>query len=168
MIETAIAAQEFGRFLVPTPHFESAFFSARLIAAAGSDQQRASWLPGIADGSLVVVPAWYEAGGGDDLATINLALASKCDGFSLTGRKLFVAHATVADLACAPARDPDGAGAHVLASVDARAPGIRITAEPNLASAPLSIGQAPFVDMPVPPVSGKAMAAGGERSEAFR
>ncbi|ARS26719.1 acyl-CoA dehydrogenase family protein [Sphingomonas sp. KC8] len=137
MIETAVAAHEFGRFLVPVPHFESAFCAARLIAAAGNDEQRARWLPGIADGSLVVVPASYEAGGGDDLASVKLALAPKDDGFSLTGQKLFVAYAAAADCLLVLVRGAGRTGEHGLACIDRRAPGVRVTAEPNLASASL-------------------------------
>lgn len=137
MIETAIAAEELGRALVPVPYFESAFFAARLIAEAGSEEQRRRWLPALADGTLVIVPAWYEAGSGDDIATIGLTPARGAGGVTLSGRKMFVAYAGVAQRLLVLLRHPERPDAHMLACVDAAAPGVAMTAQPNLAGAPL-------------------------------
>lgn len=137
MIEVAIAYHEFGRVLMPGPHFESALFAARLIELAGSDAQRARWLPGVADGSLVIVPAWREAGGGDAQSDVGLTPQSDGGSMCLNGRKCLVAHAGSADRLLVLTRDPAAADSHILLCVDARAEGVDLQRESNLASAPL-------------------------------
>src|SRR6478735_821864 len=64
LLEAAIVYEEFGRSLAPSPHFASAVISAGVLAAAGSDEQRRAWLPRIAKGDAIVVPAWVEPGNG--------------------------------------------------------------------------------------------------------
>ena len=137
MIEAAIAYHEFGRVLMPGPHFESALFAARLIELAGSDEQRSWWLPGLADGSLVIVPAWREAGGSDALLDIGLTPQSVGGAMRLSGRKCLVAHAGSADRLLVLVRDPAAPEQHILLCVDAKAQGVVMRRESNLASAPV-------------------------------
>ncbi|WOK36726.1 acyl-CoA dehydrogenase family protein [Sphingomonas sp. C3-2] len=137
LIEASVAAHEFGRALAPVPHFESSIFAARLIAAAGRAEQQAQWLPPLADGSLVIVPAFYETGGNDDIETVHLAPMRSGDGLVLSGRKCFVGYANLADRLLVLLRHPDRDHEHVLACIDARARGVSVAVEPNLASAAL-------------------------------
>src|SRR3954453_19690102 len=44
MLDAAIVYRELGRSLAPTPHFVSAFLSARLLSMAGTDAQQEAWL----------------------------------------------------------------------------------------------------------------------------
>src|ERR1700749_3591924 len=48
-VELAILSEELGRTVAPVPFLPSAM-AAALIQAAGSDDQRARWLPGLAAG----------------------------------------------------------------------------------------------------------------------
>jgi hypothetical protein len=50
--ELVIVAEEFGRAVAPGPFVPTVIASAAL-AATGSDDQQAKWLPGLADGSIV-------------------------------------------------------------------------------------------------------------------
>ncbi|MBT2441725.1 acyl-CoA dehydrogenase family protein [Streptomyces sp. ISL-36] len=50
--ELAVAFEEAGRVLAPSPFFATAVLAAPLIAALGSERQRAELLPRIADGAL--------------------------------------------------------------------------------------------------------------------
>ena len=50
--EVAIVAEELGRLLVPVPFLASVATSAT-VAAAGNDEQKSRWLPGLADGSTL-------------------------------------------------------------------------------------------------------------------
>lgn len=137
LIEASVAAHEFGRALAPVPHFESSIFGARLIAAAASVEQQARWLPAIADGSSVIVPAFYEAGGNDDIESVRLTPVRSGDKLVLSGRKCFVGYANFADRLLVVLRHPERVHGYVLACIDARANGVSIAVEPNLASASL-------------------------------
>ena len=55
--------EEMGRFLVPSPHLDTVAVAADVVLAAGTDAQRASLLPRIAAGDLVVIPAVLERDG---------------------------------------------------------------------------------------------------------
>src|SRR5438067_165221 len=60
MVDAAVVYHELGRALAPTPHFVSVALSGSAVLAAGSDEQKGSWLPGIASGETIVTPAWLE------------------------------------------------------------------------------------------------------------
>ena len=60
IMEAAIAYEEMGRAVCPTPHFHSAFLSAKVLLASGSEDQKSEWLPKIANGDSVLTPAWIE------------------------------------------------------------------------------------------------------------
>src|ERR1700679_3545541 len=60
LIEGVALYEELGRALAPTPHFVSTALSGGVIAHAGSDAQKAQWLPGIASGEKILTPAWLE------------------------------------------------------------------------------------------------------------
>src|SRR3989304_4007572 len=50
LLGVAIVYEEFGRALAPSPHFVSSVLSAGVLVTAGSDAQKAEWLPRIAGG----------------------------------------------------------------------------------------------------------------------
>ena len=60
MIEGVILYEEIGRALAPTPHLVSCVLSAGAIVRAGSEEQKAGWLPRIAKGEVILTPAWLE------------------------------------------------------------------------------------------------------------
>ena len=57
ILEAALVYEELGRALAPTPHFVSCVLCAGALSAAGSEQQQAEWLPGIASGEAILTPA---------------------------------------------------------------------------------------------------------------
>ncbi|MFD0633442.1 acyl-CoA dehydrogenase family protein [Catenulispora yoronensis] len=66
LLDAAVVYAEFGRALVPSPHFVGTVLAGQVIAAAGSAEQRERWLPRIASGAGVFTVAWLEPdrGGG--------------------------------------------------------------------------------------------------------
>ena len=48
LLDAALVYEEFGRALAPTPHFVSCVLSARILLAAGSEEQKAAWVERIA------------------------------------------------------------------------------------------------------------------------
>lgn len=104
-VETMIVAEELGRHLLTDPYIPVVVIAGRLLADHGDDGQKASLLPRIADGSLVVVPAFGEPNSRYSLSWIETtAVPSGSDGFVLTGRKAVVLDGGEADLLLVTAR----------------------------------------------------------------
>ena len=59
-IEGVVLYEELGRSLAPVPHFVSAVLCGGALALAGSEAQRAEWLPPIVTGDAVLTVAWLE------------------------------------------------------------------------------------------------------------
>jgi alkylation response protein AidB-like acyl-CoA dehydrogenase len=64
----------------------------------GSDDQKARWLPGLADGSVIGVQAMTEPGSGSDAMNLSTSAVQKDDGYVLNGSKTFITNAPVADM----------------------------------------------------------------------
>lgn len=116
--ESCVLAEEFGRSLAPVP-FISTLLATEAILAAGSDEQKAKYLPGIADGSIIACYAWGE-GANSPAATP----ATKLDGGKVSGTKSPVADGLAACLAVVTAAGPDGP---VLAIVDLKSGGVSVS-----------------------------------------
>jgi alkylation response protein AidB-like acyl-CoA dehydrogenase len=113
--ELSLVIEQVGRSAAPIPFLESTVLAALPIAEFGSDAQQTELLPKIADGSLIATAALVE----DEPSVAT----PDGDGFSLSGKKLFVAAAQVADRVLVPARTPDGAGVFI---VDPKAKGVTL------------------------------------------
>ncbi|MEV7414924.1 acyl-CoA dehydrogenase family protein [Streptomyces sp. NPDC089919] len=117
----------------------------------GTEQQRAAWLPGLADGTRIGAFAVSEQEAGSDLAAVALAAERQDDGsYVLDGRKAWIANATIADVFVVIARTGPGPGALGLSAllVPADTPGLRV--EPVAAIAPRSFGHLHFEDCRLP------------------
>jgi alkylation response protein AidB-like acyl-CoA dehydrogenase len=97
LVTLLVLLEETGRSLLPSPLI-STVMAAQAIQRFGSDEQRARWLPGLADGSRIGTMALLEPS--DDLSAMGLHLQGKVDGAEtiFSGRKLFVPDAGKADL----------------------------------------------------------------------
>src|SRR5579862_7501273 len=91
-VDGAVVYMELGRALAPSPHFVSCVASAGALLRGGATQ----WLPGIADGSVIVTPAWLEPTGGFGPAGVTLEAAPDGDGWALNGVKRHVQFARAA------------------------------------------------------------------------
>ncbi len=126
MIELAIVCNELGRNLCPSPLIPSAVIAASVIAAAGTDRQQAAYLPRMNSGDTVVAFAMQE-GGRYDATGVAAPGRESADGFSLSGKKMFVEYAGAADRLLVLARTGGNARASdgvTMFLVDTRAPGI--------------------------------------------
>ena len=109
-LEAAIVYEEFGRSLAPSPHFASAVASAGALLAGGTDEQKQTWLPGIAKGEAILVPAWLEPGNGFGPDGVQLAATpAEGGGVVLDGVKWHVPFASSADRLVVLARTGDAA-----------------------------------------------------------
>lgn len=65
----------------------------------GSDQQKERYLPGMCDGSLIIANAMTEPGSGSDAFALKTRAVPDGDGFRITGTKIFITNAPVAEVA---------------------------------------------------------------------
>ncbi len=130
-LEAALVYEEFGRTLAPSPHFVSSVMSAGVLVAAGSDEQKAEWLPRIAKGDAIVTTAWMEPGGGFGERGVQATATPGGDGFVLDGVKWHVPFAAAADRFVVLARTPDGVD---LFLVDPAAAGVSLEQQKTIAS----------------------------------
>ena len=84
------------------------------ISLAGSEAQRAEWLPKVASGEAIAAFAMTEPDAGSDAA--NLAMTARKDGddYVLDGEKTYISNGGIADLYTVLARTGDGEGARGL------------------------------------------------------
>lgn len=64
----------------------------------GDAAQRARWLPGLSDGTVVGAHALTEPGAGSDMLAITTAARRDGDGYRLTGVKTYISNAPIAGL----------------------------------------------------------------------
>jgi len=77
------------------------------ISAYGSDGQRQRYLPELARGDLIGCFGLTEAGHGSDPGGMETRCTRDGDGWVITGNKMWITNATLADLAVVWARDTD-------------------------------------------------------------
>jgi alkylation response protein AidB-like acyl-CoA dehydrogenase len=130
--------EEMGRFLVPSPHLDTVAVAADVLVAVGTDAQRASLLPRIASGDLLVVPAVLEGDGTLAPDAIAGSATRRGDDFVVDATKLLVPYARAADLFLVPVHVDGGDGISLLL-VDAHAQGVSCEPLPNIAGHALSV-----------------------------
>jgi alkylation response protein AidB-like acyl-CoA dehydrogenase len=131
MLDAAIVYQEFGRALVPSPHFASSVVAAGVIERIGSAAAHRAWLPRIASGDAIVVPAWLEPDRGFGPAGVALRARHDTDGWRLSGTKRHVPYARAADRLLVLARSDEGIR---FLLVSPSADGVTLTQQHTLAS----------------------------------
>jgi alkylation response protein AidB-like acyl-CoA dehydrogenase len=134
MLEGIVVYEELGRALAPTPHFASCVLSAGVLIAAGTDAQKAEWLPAIASGEAILSPAWLEPGGSFGPTGVQVRATSSGDGWTLTGAKRHVPFASSATRLVVPARTGDGDRDVDLFLVDPSTEGVTLTQQQTIAS----------------------------------
>jgi alkylation response protein AidB-like acyl-CoA dehydrogenase len=126
-VELVIAFEEMGRALVPGAFLSTVALAGSLIEKACSPEYRSARLHAICEGQSKATVALLEESASWDPNAARLSATTADGGYKLSGKKLFVSDASVADLIITAA----SAGSElVLAFVDARAPGVRITPMP--------------------------------------
>jgi alkylation response protein AidB-like acyl-CoA dehydrogenase len=108
LIDLVLLMEEMGRRVMPGPFFSTVLLGGAVIAEAGSPAQRHQWLPRIAAGQAKAALAWTEPQLRWDAAGITLPARDTGAGFTLSGTKLFVGDAHLADIIVVAARTRDG------------------------------------------------------------
>ncbi|MDO7842104.1 acyl-CoA dehydrogenase family protein [Sphingomonas immobilis] len=144
-LELCLVAQELGRSLAPLPTVSSVYQASEALLIAGSDAQKAAWLPRLASGAAIGTVALAERPG----ETTPGAIAATVRGGKLSGVKIPVADGIAADLAIVLAKDEAGGQSLFLADLGAAGvtrEGVK-TIDPTRKHARLS-----FADTPVEPL----------------
>ncbi|MDO7842079.1 acyl-CoA dehydrogenase family protein [Sphingomonas immobilis] len=94
-LDLGVISEEMGRANVALPFFSSIVLAADAIQLAGSDAQKAAWLPRLASGETVATFAYAEGSGG----WTGAALRATFEGGKITGLKTPVADGGIASVA---------------------------------------------------------------------
>ncbi len=129
-VELGIVLEEQGRALLCAPYFSTVVLAANAILNAGTEDQKAALLPGIASGETIATLAFTEPNGKWDAAGITLEATPSGDGATLTGTKMFVLDGHIANLIVVAARAAGTTGEDGISfyTVDGDAEGLTRTA----------------------------------------
>jgi alkylation response protein AidB-like acyl-CoA dehydrogenase len=108
LVDLVVLMEEMGRAVMPGPFLSTVVLGGAVVGEAGSPAQRREWLPRIAAGKAKAALAWTEPNLRWDAAGITLTARELADGFTLSGTKLFVGDAHLADILVIAARTRDG------------------------------------------------------------
>ncbi len=126
LCELVVLLEEFGRALVPGPFISTVVLGAVPIMEAGTDEQKAQYLPKIAAGEMIMTMALTEPSA--KWTADGVTLEAKKDGgdYVLNGTKLFVPDAHVTDHMVVVARTGgSGEDGVTLFIVDSKSDGIK-------------------------------------------
>jgi len=135
-LDLCILLESMGASCCPGPFFSTVVLGGTAVMLAGTDEQKATFLPKIADGDLIFALATTEPGAWYDVSGIVMSATEGKEGYMLNGTKLFVQNAHIADyIICAARTDASKApeGGLTLFLVDAKSPGVKCTPLKTLA-----------------------------------
>src|SRR5215831_16721786 len=98
LVDLVVLMEEMGRAVMPGPFLATVLLGGAAIAEAGSPAQRREWLPRIAEGKAKAALAWTEPGLRWDAAGVSLVARESAGTYALSGMKLFVEDAHLADI----------------------------------------------------------------------
>lgn len=134
LLEGVVVAEELGRSLVPSPWFVSSVLAAGVIGRAGTDEQRAAWLPRISSGESVLAIAWLEPENGFGARGVQVRGAADGDDLVISGTKRHAFFATSAERLVTLVRTGDADDDIAVVLVDPRADGVTLTQKMGIAS----------------------------------
>lgn len=123
-LDLCVILEEMGRGAVPAPFFSTVVMAGMLINEAGSDEQKATYLPKIAEGNLFGTVALTESSASLNPELVDTRAAPAGSDYIISGTKFFVPDANVANVIIVSARTGKGV---TLFIVDAASSGIKIT-----------------------------------------
>jgi len=135
LVDLVVLMEEMGRAVMPGPFLSTVLLGGAAIGDAGTPAQRQQWLPQIAAGTAKAALAWTEPDLRWDAAGVTASAREAAAGFTLSGTKLFVGDAHLADILVVAARTRDGStmedGVSLLL-VPKDTPGLAITVLPTI------------------------------------
>ena len=129
MVDMAVAFEEMGRALLPGAFLSTVALAGSLMEKACSPEYRAKRLKAICEGQSKATVALLEESASWKPDAVTMTATPVEGGFKLSGEKLFVSDAAVADCIITVARAGSGL---VLAFVDSKAPGVTLKPMPGI------------------------------------
>jgi alkylation response protein AidB-like acyl-CoA dehydrogenase len=108
LVDLVVLMEEMGRAVMPGPFLSTVLLGGAAIAETGAPARRRQWLPQIVVGSAKAALAWTEPNLRWDAAGVTLRAHEVGGGFRLSGTKMFVGDAHLADILVVAARTRDG------------------------------------------------------------
>jgi alkylation response protein AidB-like acyl-CoA dehydrogenase len=107
-VDLTVLMEEMGRSVMPGPFFSTVLLGGLTILEAGSAAQKTDWLGRISAGQAKVTLAFTEPNARWDAAAVTVTARESGGAFTLTGTKLFVPDAHLADILVVVARTREG------------------------------------------------------------
>jgi len=98
MLDMAVLLEEMGRAVAPGPFLFSSVLVTLALMQGGNNAQKKQWLPRLASGEATGTLAFLEADDRIDAAGVQLKAKRTRDGYALSGTKMFVPFAAIADV----------------------------------------------------------------------
>ena len=149
--DLTIILEEMGKNILPGPFLCTLIEGAFPILDFGTEEQKREFLPKIASGELIFTMAHLEEGGLFGASGVATKAAAKGDSFVISGTKLFVEMAHVANYLICITRTKEGASPEdgiTLFIVDATSPGVHCKVMPTIGMDKLC--EVRFEDVTVP------------------
>jgi alkylation response protein AidB-like acyl-CoA dehydrogenase len=150
-LDLAVLLEEMGRACLPSPFFSTVVLGGLPVLDVGSNEQKQEHLPEIIRGEKILTLALTEPGYRNyDASSVKVAANRNNDNYIISGTKLFVPDAHIADnLLCVAKTKPENGITIFL--VDAKDPKIEYTVLETIAGDKLC--EVVFDQMPVPEAS---------------
>ncbi len=135
--DLTVLLEEMGRACMPGPFFSTVILGGMPILEFGSEKQKDEYLPKMAQGKLFLTLALTEAGGQYEASSVKTTAQAADGGYILSGSKLFVPDAHVADYMLVVARTDAKAAPEkgiTIFIVDGKSKGITRNAMKSIAS----------------------------------
>ena len=122
-IDVALVLEQLGTTLVPEPYLSSVILGGLTVQRAGSDEQRARFLPSLIEGTSTLALAHLDGDARYDLSSVITRAERSAEGFTISGKKRFVLDGNAADAFVVSAME---GGAVAIFVVDRDTPGVKV------------------------------------------
>ncbi len=109
-VELVATLEQMGRYLLCSPFFATVCLAANAILVAGSEEQKAEYLPQLASGTTATL-AWTGSSGRWDARAVDVVCSADGDGYRLSGSYRYVPDGHTAQLLVVAARAQGSSGA---------------------------------------------------------
>ncbi|MBI2854128.1 MAG: acyl-CoA/acyl-ACP dehydrogenase [Chloroflexi bacterium] len=136
-LDLVVLLEETGRACLPGPFFSTIVLGSMLLVSAGTEQQKQDILTRVSAGKAILTLALTEPSATWEASGITVEASRSGDDYIISGTKLFVPDANVADWIIVAARTSKGKKPEegiTLFLVDARSPGIKCETLKTIAS----------------------------------
>jgi alkylation response protein AidB-like acyl-CoA dehydrogenase len=136
LLDLTVLLEEMGYNILPGPFFSTVVLGGLTILAAGSEEQKAELLPKVASGELILSLALTEPTASYEAVSVQTKAIARNGEYVISGIKLFVLNANVADYILCVARTKETENAEdgiTIFLIDAKSPGVRCSLLKTLA-----------------------------------